>query len=328
MATEELSSLLSQGWRRELLLHLFVARVMVGSGHKELVNRLQVQGSGSGLTEDGSERFREFSQWVTGFCACRPHVVTCPTSRKPIGPPVSEREAQDLGTLVKIGKEGLGLAKVKEAGEADRYQLLGKEEPGASKLVPEKQKEVCAGDSGAEMPAPGEAAAGLLKGTDCAGIEVEFELRSPDAVLRYLGDIVRWESSSRKIPQVVLCLEPKDARCVRFEALPLFLAIQMTGLDAERERRWRNRRAAVLVTDDAGDRYMIPEQPWPLRQGSRATTTVGDVKEAFKDDWWAEEKCAGPGLSPDVLAIVSQLISLHKSAKDLGLTPVVRTVGP
>lgn len=124
--------------------------------------------------------------------------------------------------------------------------------------------------------------------------EVRFLLRSPQSILYYLGEIVRIETLLGQVPRV----------CTGTGLQPIFLAVP--------ERTCP--RGPVEVGFRGVD-YLIPEE-----STERDSCTSGSF------DLATEVSCDG-GRSMQALTLVSQVISLQKSAKDLPGTELVRVVG-
>jgi hypothetical protein len=317
---ERLALLFARGWRPELLLHLFVSEVeFVGAGVERLRNRPDWRKPDAG-------KWQAFRDWVTTFCECEPRVIRIAKERERIGPALTVNGVRDLAALVSIAKEGFRLDRGTLGTNADEYQLFGKEEETFA-LVPSKWVGRYRSETTGTRPAGEEARTDQVAGLDCDGKKVRFLLRSPESVVYHLGSWVRFEAVQHEIPQLLIKMEGDAGGSPKYEVIPLFVGVQ-TNLPGEDTKDFiAGTKAWVAVMDDEGDTFMIPRERRPLTEKSRATGVWLDEKEARQRVWLPEKECVGPGMSPDVLALLGQLISLHKSAKELVGTPVVRTIG-
>ncbi|HEY0511828.1 MAG TPA: hypothetical protein VGH73_07990 [Thermoanaerobaculia bacterium] len=108
-----------QDWPKDLLLHIFVQRVIEEDitasnpdpkSQKTFSNRPHLDKNGK-LIE-----LEEFDRWVNRFLKDDPQFERIPAK---VGPCISESSLTSLGDLVAAAKEGLGVAEVEE----DRFQL-------------------------------------------------------------------------------------------------------------------------------------------------------------------------------------------------------------
>lgn len=137
---------------------------------------------------------------------------------------------------------------------------------------------------------------------------VELFLRSPEAVLYYLGELVRAETQikEKKVPTA----------CIKGKIEPIFVARQ-SGPGCGR---------GVLETRYDGEPYFIPERDKEKRVECRRPSS-GPSDFSLQPDLYrpALEGCDG-GRSMQALSLVSQIISLQKSAEDLPAPSVLRTI--
>jgi hypothetical protein len=148
-------------------------------------------------------------------------------------------------------------------------------------------------------PAGGFKGAGLVKASSDtlpAKMTITFSLRSPEAILYYLGEHARVEKTLRKAFYV----------CLQHDPEPFFAPVFMVRTEGCTEK-------AVQATTADGSSYFIPT-------GEKSALACVDEGKAF------DLSCL-PGASTTALSVISQLISLQKSAKDLPTTSVVRVVG-
>jgi hypothetical protein len=128
-----------------------------------------------------------------------------------------------------------------------------------------------------------------------ARMTITLFLRSPEAILYYLGELARIEEDQGKAFYV----------CIGGKLEPLFVV----------QRRGGCRKSLVEVTNGDGVAYSIP-----VNESSAPVLRCDKISEM-------RDLTCNPGRSMEALTIVSQLISLQKSAKDLPTTSVVRVVG-
>jgi hypothetical protein len=289
LGKETLAYYWSQGWPPELLVYLLVQRVEVSeAGKPPVVLRNHPDSADPDLAD-----LKSFAEWVhRDFLAYSPEIeeVSTPVN---IGPELAEAEVANLNDLVEMAKEGLVLEKVE--GE-DRYQLQkqGKDlrfrltsDPGATTEEPKEKQQYF--QSLAHKP----------EKVGVSGIRsksITFVLRSPEAVLYYLGELMR--VANRKDPLVALL-------CIQGRFQPLFLALP-AGVCSE-----------TLVDADTGrERFSIP----PTDLGASVETCdTGALR--------LEKPTCESGRSMQAMGLLGQLISLQKSAKDLPSTGLVRVVG-
>ena len=128
--------------------------------------------------------------------------------------------------------------------------------------------------------------------------ETTFVLRSPEALLYYLGQLSRMEKP----------LDDRLARtalvCVQGRFQPLFVALPESSCEGE-----------ILSVDAGKGRFLIPA-------GSSAKS---DCKNGTLEI--TGEKVCQAGRSMQALRLLGQLMALQKSAKDLPATATVRVVG-
>lgn len=298
-----------QGWPRSLLLYLLVQRVEIESTS----GAPQVWENYPESEDPELRKVKRFGCWLSRFLARNPRIETV-TVTENVGPQLSKDEVSDVAKLVQIAKEGLILSQV---GNQDVYQLqrlrtatrfaLG---PKPSQPGSPNRSSDCA-DAGAssgppETPAadasrqgkPDEQvmAAGQIRVKTTGSGALTLFLRSPEGVIYYLGELMRSANrkDSPKIPYF----------CLQSHLQPLFVALP-TGLCKE-----------TLLEADAGrGGFSVPAG----QGGAQAPCEEGEI--------WLEDatKCE-PGRSMQSLRLLSQLMSLQKSAKDLPSTAVVRVI--
>ncbi len=125
---------------------------------------------------------------------------------------------------------------------------------------------------------------------------MDFFIRSPEAILYYLGQHMRVEEEQGVMPEI----------CVQGNLQPIFNAVGGAGCG----------QGIVSVRYD-GARYVIPREA----REHAACVAGEDAKRRF-----SPVACVA-GRSMQSLSLLNQLIALQKSAKDLPGTGLIRTVG-
>jgi hypothetical protein len=309
----------NQGWPPALLLHLFVLQVDEKTG-----NDVHSYFNIPRFNSDNAD-LKAFSRWVTQFVAKKPRFASCEPKDASIGPTLSPEKVVDLDALVATAAEGLSLEQVAGGGPNPRYQLKRPKkefriEIGSVQSSANGSASCPAEKAGAEgeLGAP---AMAQIRASDSArpDYQVALHLRSPEDVLYYLGQIVRLETRDQKAAQFAL---PKGED--RYEIAPLFVAFPQNRADASGQR-YPSCKAVVTVTDAEGERYIIPAAPWPPEPFHSIQASAPDGVPL--SSYVSEKLSCEPGMSVDVLAIMTQLIALHKSAKEFPTTGLVRVIG-
>lgn len=144
---------------------------------------------------------------------------------------------------------------------------------------------------------------GIIKVTGPNGEKVEVILRSPEAIVYYLGQLAR--VANREDPGPVV-----PHVCIQGQRQPLFVAVpagRCTHAYVQARSPW--------------DSYAVPRQreDATVKCDDRGALTVPDVKD-FGDPF------CEPGRSMQAFRLLGQLISLHKSAAELPVPPLVRVL--
>jgi hypothetical protein len=344
-----------QGWPPELLMYLLVNKVEVwdlAGGAKAVYENYPNSGKPT-LWE-----MTCYGAWVREFVARDPDLVTVAHLHE-IGPPIPLTKLQDSSNLIAAMKEGLTLERVdgpqadeddEETGESwllkrkvSTYQLRypvplkgspastaqlrekrleackerrGNEHEAVSAPAPEPRAEAKAADAGAEVrtvslataaePASSEditSDSGIIKVTGADGEKVNVILRSPEAILYYLGQLARVANRDDLEPVV-------PHVCIQGQLEPLFVAVpagRCTDTYVNVRSPW--------------DSYAIPrrKQDAAVHCNDRGALTVSKLQDL--GDPFCE-----PGRSMQAFRLLSQLISLHKSAAELPVPPLVRVL--
>jgi hypothetical protein len=298
------------GFYKEVLFHLMVLKVQVtvahgacgkSSGTKLVDEYIFHNNHERGDTEPVEPQ--RFAEWVSYFLETEPHFVE--GQLESLGPPLEEGKAIDA--LISGLKEGLTLSQV---GGKFQFQRLA---PPPARLKLDRQPSVSKGiyvqttarkGDGAEFYQHEEPDSPTGQFRDSVQVETDagpvcmtitLFLRSPEGILYYLGELARLEEKNNKVPHI----------CVDGKLEPLFVVHRSSSECSK----------AVEVTNGDGATYAIP-----------ARNDKIDKPNCTKSEFRKLSSC-DPGRSMEALTVVSQLIALQKSAKDLPTTSVVRVVG-
>ncbi|HSG40360.1 MAG TPA: hypothetical protein VLE27_12040 [Thermoanaerobaculia bacterium] len=313
-----------QGWRPALLLHLLVEHI-----------RITWPDGTQTVFDNYPDAEDEKACNHVRFAILVEHLVANNLSLQrveevtSVGPAFSAYAlGGQLETLVTAHKEKLGIAPV-----PDGYQFQTTSQK--VNVVLERREEaltrakaildkVCPGESGG-LPPSGEPSMTTLKAPqaedqsspnastepasgspELTGGEkgaVELFLRSPEAILYYLGELVRVENRAVN-PRVPMA-------CLRGHFEPIFL-VRTTGC---------TKRSIAAAYD--GDRYFIPER----ETSNKPEPTCGDKAAVTNPEHYLAPLSCNGGRSTSALILVDQLIALQKSASDLPAPRLLRTVG-
>lgn len=262
---------------------------------------------------DGNEDLKRFSEWVTKFVTKRPQFATC-NRIAPVGPTVTTTEIASLLTIAK--EAGLGIEIVSGKTPAYQVQRVEKElrleyegKPSLSATDQRCTDSLRNAQSELAVVNPGENGQNQV-------LVATLHLRSPEDIIYYIGQIVRLETYSQDVPRYALSTHGSAP----YRWVPIFVAFPPGHTDGHGDAYPGEKKAAVAVTDSDGDRYIIPAGPWPPKP-----FIVFD--SVTRDGYLGKLAEVDPGMSNEVLSILTELIALHKSAKDFPSTGLVRLVG-
>jgi len=344
-----------QGWHQEQLLHLLVRKIEIelndgGSGNGRWTATNYPDVSDSALCE--WKAFATVVRWLVE------NKLETRSVTVPVSPILSDLD--DLAAIVAAAKEGVivedekssdagsapdcksdtkGGSKTRCGAEEGRYKLSRAEK--RIQLSVQKHPKGCPIQEIMEQVGSdcwekleGWIQSGKNRSDETSGAGVisvkttddqlgfRLYLRSPEAVLYYLGELVRVAEAGKKLPLV----------CIHGKWEPLFFA----------RKRDDGCREGVVQTEYLSAQYLIPasqgdgEQPWArwltFEEGGErachdtAACTSGEWSVA---DWTGDGKAVPclSGRSMHSLSLLSQLFALHKSAEDLPSTSLVRIVG-
>lgn len=310
-----------QGWPRSLLLHLLVQRAKVQT--EEAVTK-----DGKAQTEvteyvfdnyptsqDHLCKFAKFSQLVSLLLASEVNLhFENRVSSRAIGPSLPVEKFGTLADVLTANRDGLEM--VEKDGRVQLYQYqstlhlvvgdlqkvaafakaAGPCEGGDRPDPPPVQTLKTSGEKEAETTEEEIGQERKLQESvkvSVAGVSVELSFRSPEGVLYYLGQLLRFEESEGTMPEI----------CIQKQYHPIFAAATACG------------RGLISVRYE-GTRYAIPPE------GGNG----GDCGEDSSYRLSPLQECRA-GRSMQSLSLLNQLIALHKSAKDMPGTSVVRTIG-
>ncbi len=246
----------SQGWSKDLLLHLFIRRIDINSpGEKPYEN----------YPEDWGE-FRRFQDEIR---TAKWDIVPDPNRESRRVGTVDAKQAARLKDLIEVQKAGLALKKSEKDG--DKWDVCSTQPTYIFQRTKDGRRETYPSDS--KSP------------------KMRVYIRSPEAILYYLGEIVRVEMLAAAEGRC-----PKVPEVYSADRLPGSLAslfhVEIDGKGV----------APAVSVEYEGTRYVIPRQP--------------DSTDANCHDQ-----------SMHVLSLVSQLIGQQKSSTELPATGVVNVIG-
>jgi hypothetical protein len=303
LGKDTLSYFWNQGWPPELLLYLLVQRVEIqkkGEPLKVIRNYPDSQ-------DPDLLAMQSFAVWIRWkFLRRKPQVEQQPVLED-IGPPLPVEEVSNLKHLITMAKEGLILQKVPSS---NLFQLQRRQVDFRFKLEPPPGTNTGNGISIApsaaklsnqydqEMIEESEKVA--ITGADSK--TVTFVLRSPEGVLYYLGELVRTANrqDSPKVPYI----------CIQGQYQPLFVAQPSDECPD-----------SLVEVDSGGSKFSIPAVSLHPTKNQELSCT------GFEGSLRLKEPDCESGRSMQALSLLTQIMSLQKSAKDIPSTALVRVIG-
>lgn len=285
---------LDQGWPKQFVLHLFVREVRIFEGEASEGRLLNYPLDRTTL--------KSFQDWISAISLCD-IVLERVDDFEPVGPILKDTEVRDIAKLAAMKKEGLSLIAVDEKGKpikenvhAYGYQVRKLAEGVTFKLktnpqcpeFPENIQQLMILADQTRLPLKVD---DKIDSTGKKPRRAILLLRSPEAMLYYVGEIVRrqlegtLDNPADKEEVRITLRHPEDAAKDKL----------ITIFSVRRVPNGHTVRAAVSVTYD-GETYVIP----------------GTEEEA--------------GRSMHVLSLISQLIGLQNKATDLPQTTTVRVI--
>jgi hypothetical protein len=317
----------NQGWPPEVLLYFLAEAVEVKEGDsKPVTYKNYPDTSDSNLCE-----LVKFGAVVQHFLALRPTLQQASESTD-IGPRLPSQNLLDLDKLVKLAKEELSLTYNKKD---DSYQLqrmqpvvkfdLAGTDPSKHTCKPspldpcqeppstdpcnlyppeDHSKDESKIDYSAYVYRLDDKKA-QMKSAQPDKTTITFVLRSPEALLYYLGELSRVENReilTKVVPEV----------CIQQRFQPLFIAL--AGANACP--------GALLSTESTQGTYSIPALD---PDSSREKCNPGELQlKSEKDKPWP---VCNAGRSMQAFRLLNQVMALQKSAKDFPAPALVRVIG-
>ncbi|HVL55535.1 MAG TPA: hypothetical protein VM491_03460 [Burkholderiaceae bacterium] len=166
-----------QRWPTDMLLHVFVHEIrVVGTGGEPKRRYLNDPAR--------PHRFAEFQHTVELLRGCE-LVLRDDVKRTPLGPELAPDRLASVSTLAAVSDAGLALEPVVRDGDIVRYRVYRIERSAVLRLRP-RPDSTCAGIVADEGRVVGADDAAPLRGR-----ETIVTLRSPEAMLHYLGQVAR-----------------------------------------------------------------------------------------------------------------------------------------
>lgn len=337
----------NQGWPKEMLLHLLVNKIrlrVTDKGNKGkggpatdyyLFNRPYVHNGELCQLE-------KFSRWVDLSVSTGKLAIERVEERRRIGPAVPDAEIE-LGDLIDLGKETtleldaldangkkLTRQQLEDGASPQAFQMHRSEgsfvitiDPTeinnifdwteASAANPCDPQEAEKADVSGRKQAneeTGQLKTGTLNMGDLQSAEITLFLRSPEAMLYYLGQLLRVEERHELIPRL----------CIGGELEPLFVA-QPSAPKCDSRSKIQVEYEGVSYTVQGG---LSESKASPTCAAAAARTPWAQLQATPLRQKGFD---CNPGRSMHSLSLLTQLISLQKSAKELPVTSTVRTVG-
>ena len=207
-----------QGWPKELLFHLFVERM-------------------ESVDKDGviTETFDNYPQSSSAFKKFQDKIrkLSCKIESNDLGsgPKVQLRQESDIRQLLEIKKAGIELITGKEKDGVDWYQLKLAKTEYTMECQDEDQRTTVKLMANRSTERPAEAITRIY-------------LRSPEAIIYYLGEIVRAETENGLIPTILICESHPP--------VPIFLVSKSSGSTDDN---------ASVSVDFEGSTYSIRRDP-------------------------------------------------------------------
>lgn len=301
--------LLKGGWPPDLLFHLLVQRVRLTCSNKSGLPGKTWSNHPSSLDEGPLSEFSDLVREVVGTDKLDSKIeVVEDASTVTIG---ETAEPVTLEELVAAGKEGF---QVKHESGSLSWQLLSSQIRVQLRLnnwVYFEQKCKPQKDDGKplatrglmqqSLEAPPKGAAETVPDNAESYVQsVVFEMRSPEGVLYYLGQLARLgeKGSSLGLPR----------SCDGYMTRPIFVL-----------RKGPCSQAASACVNYQGESYIVPKRD-DQHEIEAKCMSKGSFGPLEIDD-------ATGGESMHVLSLLVQLIALQKNAKEFEGTPVVRVIG-
>ncbi|MEA2601363.1 MAG: hypothetical protein QOF89_2355 [Acidobacteriota bacterium] len=307
-----------QGWRPELLLYLLVQRVeievKIGNATQTFVFENYPESEPKDPEKD-LKNLEHFGCWLNEFLAQKPRIIEVVVSED-IGPPVSNSTVAEVTKLMQIATSGFFL---KDLGSGNfqlqrqqtdrRFTLEAPHQDSLARILkcsglhePDgEQTNLMNQQNYYQFLAGAKTKMGVTQQDSATAPAITLVLRSPEALVYYLGELARVanRSDSPKVPYV----------CIQGYYQPLFVALPAGHCED-----------SLLEVDSGRGSFAVPVSA--AEADKTLLCNEGDVGKIRFD---VGVQCES-GRSLHALNLLSQLISLHKSAKDLPATAVVRVL--
>jgi hypothetical protein len=286
----------NQGWPPEVLLYLLVERVEIEKAGNTVVLRNYPDSADQGLKE-----LTAFGKWIEEFVAKNPKLAQTSVPEN-IGPRLSVDDLKDLDKLVKMSKEELALTQCKAVYQLQRIRMVVQFTLPKQNARTDPCKDPTASSTYDNQLAEGKERMGVRMDDS----NITFVLRSPEALLYYLGELTRVANrkNSPTVPEV----------CIQKRFQPLFVAFP--GGECPN---------ALLSVASTQGIYSVPA---PNLDNSPEGCNPGALRLRAPGDRPSREwPVCNAGRSMQAFRLLNQVMSLQKSAKDFPSPALVRVIG-
>jgi len=310
---------IDQGWPLQMILHLFVREVRFTDANGKVTRKVNYP--------QNLVQFNEFKQWVDGISSCRLQLKTEQVPGEYVGPPIDRDPfMKDPSKFLAARKDGFVLTeeKVKDNGkEVTQYRLRKVTEQDVFELRHETLDQACgykefqdgaASTSGQNAVNSSDKQAAtantqvLTVGTDSsvgpakgvpavAGAETRIYIRSTEAMVYYLGEIMRAKYEGAR---------DKDGH---YRSIDVTINLS--------DRKYRDNAPAKSGVDVP--LFVVETDPSKMPRGAVMSVTLDSTTYAIPAG-------SAGGRSMHVLSLVTQLIGLNKNASELPQSPTIRFI--
>jgi hypothetical protein len=171
---------LDQGWPQQMVLHLFVRSIEIHRGKKLITEYVNYP--------ENMEKVKEFQEAIEGLLGCE--LEAAPVGGKPYGPAYSPAQLADIRGLAAAKAAELALEPRGDPQRPTSFQFVRASREVQLTARPRQGSHSCRLPGGA-LSLYATASAERAKGQDDEKVSANFVLRSPEAMVYYLGEVAR-----------------------------------------------------------------------------------------------------------------------------------------